>query len=552
MEKKSTTLDEKSYDLLFKHLCKIFSLDKSTKNIYEKTKSTFKIQKYITSNSILEYLRDSELFKTLLKFYKKTGLLNTIKPYKKKSYVDISSAIKNQMSDYYMFSYTSNEPWFLSKVDECNDYAIESESSDDDDDIKKIIHLQKKKEYDIILKCISEITNNINTSPDTFINVYFKKTSSSYKKLINDYLYFVNGFLVSEILSLEEKYMGLDSKIFTINKNDAVSTYLNILDYLDNPDTFKCGICLDIYSYSTTIDYCCMKNYCRDCMRLQIINKKECAICKFPIIKYPKKKDVIYFAGSMKIDRPMIKYNFADNYDIFDYRCECCSGCPICHETLGFCNCKVYDKKVIEYIQNINLSSHENTMEINNDDRIYNLIGPILFENGSNIENCGHSCDSPCIPPYFGFSLIKNYHNSIKLSDVLILTVDPNNLDSYASYAEWGLASKSSKTLYIIPKYGNKIPSDLWWFAMESILSINKLKDEKRIDYHMVILNSINPDIRSKKMYYHMLDKTTKHKNYNHTPPSNTTANDNVLLCSTNCKEWSIMNIHEKFRGVLF
>jgi len=142
--------------------------------------------------------------------------------------------------------------------------------------------------------------------------------------------------------------------------------------------------------------------------------------------------------------------------------------------------------------------------------------------------------------------LIKNYHNSIKLSDVLILTVDPNNLDSYASYAEWGLASKSSKTLYIIPKYGNKIPSDLWWFAMESILSINKLKDEKRIDYHMVILNSINPDIRSKKMYYHMLDKTTKHKNYNHTPPSNTTANDNVLLCSTNCKEWSIMNIHEK------
>ena len=108
--------------------------------------------------------------------------------------------------------------------------------------------------------------------------------------------------------------------MFTINKNNAIKTYLNILEYINDPDTFKCGLCLENFSYSTTIDYCCMKNYCQDCMRLQIINKKECAICHFPITKYPKKKDIIYSAGSMKVDRPLIKYDFANNTDRFTHQ----------------------------------------------------------------------------------------------------------------------------------------------------------------------------------------------------------------------------------------
>lgn len=528
-------LDQCYIDLLFKHICQIYSSDLKTKRIYEMTHKNFDIKKHITSNTILEYLRTSDIFKPLIRFYKKLSLLNTIKPYHEKNYGHILDDIKNDMSDYHMFSYGCQKPWFLCR--ETDDFYIESDSEQDSDqeETNQIKHLQKRKEYNIINKCISAIKNDINDNSELFMKTHFgRKSSDAYKKLINDYLYFVNGFIVSEILSLEEKYMGLDPKLFKINKNDAVKTYFNILEYLDNPDTFKCGICLEKFSYSTTIDYCCMKNYCRDCMRLQIITKKECAICHLPIIKYPKKKDVIYFAGSMKIDRPLIKYNFADNSDTFNYRCECCMGCPICHNTMGYCDCKLNDKKVLEYNRKIDLSSHENEMEVNNDGRIYNLIGPILFINGSNIEKCSHSCSSPCVPPYFGLSLINNYHNSIKLSDVLILTVDPIHLDSYASYAEWGMACK--KTLYIIPKYGKKLPADLWWFAMESILSINKLKDEKRIDYHMIILNSINPEIRSKKIYHHMLDQTTKHKDYN---------TNNTSRVSKE-KEWSIMNIHEK------
>lgn len=529
------TLDKPTYDLLYEHICDILRLDSKTKLIYEKTNASFDIKKYLTSNSILEYLRESDLFKSLIRFHKKTGLINSIKPYQEKSYDNILSEIKDQMSEYYVNSSDYNKQWFLSKI---NDYIIDDSDSDsvDEDDVNQLICLHKKKEYDIILKCINNIKKSIHENPKEFMKNNFKKRSSSYNKLINDYLYFVNGYLVTEILSLEEKYMGLDSKLFTINKNNAIKTYLNILEYLNNPDTFKCGLCLENFSYSTTIDYCCMKNYCQNCMRLQIIHKKECAICRFPITKYPKKKDIIYSAGSMKVDRPLIKYDFANNTDIFDYRCECCSGCPICHQTMGYCDCKLNNKKVLEYNSKIDLSSHENTMEVNNDKRIYNLVGPILFENGSNIENCGHSCNSPCVPPYFGLSLIKHYHNSIKLSDIFILTVDPNNLDSYASYAEWGMASKLSKILYIIPKYGTKLSNELWWFAMESILSINKLKDDKCIDYHMLILNSINPDIRSKKIYYHMLDQTTKNKDYD--------TYSNKLLPKDKC--WSDMNIHEK------
>jgi hypothetical protein len=485
----------------------IIKCNQKTIKIYPviKNEDNKKILKAITCEKyILEYLRDTELFKPLHKFYKKSGI--NIESYKTNEY----NYHGDSTNEYYEYiNHSFSEIWFESKVvEEVYSYSDESE----DEELNNSIDCIKKLENKYINRCISEIKEKIK-NPEDFVNTYFKHRRID-SKIISEYLYHAQKKLLLEINKLKDKYYGLDPKIFEIKKSIS-DTYLNFQEYIKNPDTFKCGICLENFTYETTTDYCCMKNYCRECIENIIIMQKKCAICKESIIKQPKKKDTVYIAGSMSIDRPLIEYGCDESTSIFDYRCECCDGCPICHGTMGDCDCNIYDKSVLDYYKNDLFKNILTNIQVNNDNRIYKLIGPIKFIGGKNLNNCSHECDHPCIPPYFGISLINTYRKCIELADIFIMVIDPKKLDGYASFSEWGMASMKKKQLYIIPKYGMEIPTELWWFAMDSMMSLNCLIDKKRIDYHMLIINSINPEIRNTRIYYRMINNTSnKNKEY--------------------------------------
>ena len=501
-------LTDEECSSLIPYISDIIQSNQKTKNIYPviNSEDNENILKSITDEKyILEYLRDTELFRSLHKFYQKSGI--NINPYEKKEYqYEGNDAIQYN----YYINHKFSQVWFKSKVVKSDSDFSDSESEDEELNIS--INNLKELEEKYIEKCISKIKTEIK-NPKIFVNTYLCKRKIDHK-IISEYLYYSDELLLKEINILKDKYYGLDPSIFKIQTRIS-ETYLNFQEYIKNPDTFKCGICLENFTYETTTDYCCMKNYCRECIEKQIITHKKCAICKESIIKQPKKKDSVYIAGSISIDRPMIKYHCDEATSIFDYRCQCCNGCPICHGTMGDCDCNIYDKNVLDYYKNDSFKNILNNIQVNNDKRIYKLIGPIKFIGGKNLNDCSHECDHPCIPPYFGISLINTYRKCIDFADIFIMVIDPQKLDGYASFSEWGMASMKKKQLYIIPKYGIEIPTDLWWFAMESILSLNQLIDQKRIDYHMLIINSINPEIRNKRIYYRMLNSASnKNKEY--------------------------------------
>jgi hypothetical protein len=463
---------------------------------------------HIEEHCVLEYARTSDIFKPLHKFYNKPEI--NIKLHKYQPYIFDTDSFEY---DRYSNNTTS---WFDNKINGCG--LLYSSDSEEDEDIKEICAIIKKKEKKIIDKCVCDIKEKIKDPKKFFYENILNKEAR--EKIIGEYLYRVSNYLFKKYVKLKTMYPGLNKQLFVIENNDVIKTYYNIKEYLDNPDTFKCSICLEHKTYSTTIDYCCMRNTCSDCIQ-EIINKhKKCPTCRTRF-----SKDIIYLAGSMKIQRPLIEINCDDYPDIFQNRCACCDGCPLCESLsvdgayggVAGCKCEVHDLDVIDFYKDGKSPDGDDNFDdikFVQECGMYTLSGPMRISGGDNIENCGHSCNIPCIPPYFGHTLLNHYHDVISgITDVFIMTIDCDNLDGYASFAEWGMASCSQKPLYIIPKKGRWIPEDLWWFAIDSVRSIQKLTDLKK-QYHTLILNSINPSIRSIDMYITMLDKACKGKEY--------------------------------------
>ena len=74
------------------------------------------------------------------------------------------------------------------------------------------------------------------------------------------------------------------------------------------------------------------------------------------------------------------------------------------------------------------------------------------------------------------------------------------------------MATKAQITV-VIPKTGNIIPEDLWWYAVSSSKSLRNINSIEK-DYHIVTINKINPEIRNYHTYLNMINESSKSKTF--------------------------------------
>ena len=447
--------------------------------------------------NIIEYLRKSKYFKTIHTFCYQFNI--PIPEYEEPiddSYYgergpsDCFQKFLNRggklepKPDYAILS--SSDEYSSSEEEEEKEEKEEEEEEEDDEDIKKLC----RERYNILNKKIESCMDRIKEDKE-----YVKCLSQ--RKIIYYFRYFIKKYIYSEMKKLKSQYLGLDPSYFNenVNENDSINLFIKLKEFLDNPDTFKCIICHETKTYQTTIDFCCVRNSCRECIKQCLTKKDICIICRKKM-----NRQKIYFAGSMNIERPIITYDCAEKLQRI---CGCCHLCEICQ--CEDCRCKVYDKNLIDFY------NQRSTHKARQKKDIYDITGPYRIENGLPLKQCGHSADEGCITPHFGHSIIINYNTCISQSDVFILTFDPDKIDCYASFAEWGYAMAKNKRLYIIPKTGNIITQELWWYAVSSSKSLVNI-DSIEKDYHILIINEINPEIRNYNTYLNMINESSKSK----------------------------------------
>ena len=204
-------LTKEESDSLYQCFHQYISKNEKTKKVYEDLSKEEQcmgfIGGHVDEHCILEYLRTSDIFKPLHKFYNNPEI--NIRLHKYEPYV---------FGDYHSNHSTS---WFNNKIGDkgCFVYSDSSDSgnssdSDEDEDIKEICAIINKKEKKIIDKCVCDIKEKLKDPKKFFHDKILNKEAQ--EKIVGEYLYRVSNYLIDKCSELRTKYPGLNKKIFVI------------------------------------------------------------------------------------------------------------------------------------------------------------------------------------------------------------------------------------------------------------------------------------------------------------------------------------------------